>query len=98
MLVEIETGSIEWGTVLKLKFVVRKPDGFQALEQEQAVPVADSLVKRSRFLVNLELSGSQSGVWRIQVVAGGHVIGELPIEIRLPIAEPDPASSVQTAA
>jgi hypothetical protein len=87
LLVEIETGTIRPGTILDLKLVVRRPDGFQVHEQEQAVTVHDSLVRRSRFGATLEFSGSQPGLWRVQVIAGHEVIGEFPIEIRAPAHE-----------
>jgi hypothetical protein len=84
LLVEIETGTIEPGTILDLKLVVRSPDGFPVHEQRQTVTVQDSLVRRSRFVVTLEFSGSRSGLWRVQVLAGRQMIGEFPIEIRTP--------------
>ena len=37
LLIEIETGTINPGTILDLKLVVRNPDGFQVHEQGQAV-------------------------------------------------------------
>jgi hypothetical protein len=84
LFVELETGTIDPGTILDLKLVVRNPDDFQVHEQQQAVTVNDTLVRRSRFNVALEFSGSQSGLWRVQVLAGRQVIGEFPIEIRVP--------------
>jgi hypothetical protein len=84
LLVEIETGTIEPGTILDLKLVVRSPDGFQVHEKGQAISVHDSLARRSRFVVTLELSGSQPGLWRVQVLAGRRLVGEFPIEIRAP--------------
>jgi hypothetical protein len=84
VLVEIETGTIEPGTILDLKLVVRRPDGLQVNEQGQAITITDSLVRRSRFAVTLECSGSQPGLWRVQLLAGHRVIGEFPIEIRAP--------------
>jgi hypothetical protein len=82
--VEIETGPIAAGTVLDLKLVVLRPDGFHASEHEQKIVVEDSAVKRSRFAVTLELVGSQAGVWRVQVLGGLEVLGEYPIEVRTP--------------
>jgi hypothetical protein len=87
LLVEIETGTIEPGTILDLKLVVRSPDGFQTYDKRQPIMALDSLVRRSRFATNLELSGSQPGLWRVQVLAGIHVIGEFPIEVRAPAHE-----------
>lgn len=87
LLVEIETGTIEPRNILDLKLVVRSPDGFQVHEQRQAVTVHDSLVRRSRFGVLLEFSGSRSGLWRVQILAGRQEIGEFPIEIRAPAHE-----------
>jgi hypothetical protein len=84
LLVEVETGTIETGTILDLKLVVRSPDGLQVHEQAQSVTAVDSLVRRLRLAVTLECSGSQSGLWRVQVLAGPQVIGEFPIEIRAP--------------
>jgi hypothetical protein len=84
--VEIETGPIDAGTVLDLKLVVFRPDGFHVSEREQKIVVEDSAVKRSRFAVALELVGSQPGVWRVQVLAGLEVLGEYPIEVRVPPA------------
>jgi hypothetical protein len=84
LLVEVETGAIEPGTILDLKLVVRSPDGLQVHEQGQAIVVAHSLVRRSRFVVALECSGSQPEMWRVQVLAGRRVIGELAMEIRAP--------------
>ena len=66
LLVEVETGTIEPGTILNLKLVVRSPAGLQMYEQGQVVMARDSLVRRSRFCVALELSGSQPGLWRVQ--------------------------------
>jgi hypothetical protein len=87
LLVEIETGTIEPGTILDLKLVGRSPDSFLVYEQRQAVTVQDSLVRRSRFVVTLEFSGARSGLWRVQVLAGRQMIGEFPIEIRTPAHE-----------
>jgi hypothetical protein len=87
LFVELETGTIDPGTILDLKLVVRSPDDFQVHEQQQAVTVDNTLVRRSRFCVALEFSGSQSGLWRVQVLAGRQVIGEFPIEIRAPAHE-----------
>ena len=42
LLVEIETGTIEPGTILDLKFVVRSPDGFQTYDKRQAIMALDS--------------------------------------------------------
>jgi hypothetical protein len=84
LMVEIETGTIEPGTMLDLKLVVRSPDGLQVHEQGQTITVVDSLVRRSRFAVPLDFSGSQPGLWRVQVLAGPQVIGTFPIEIRAP--------------
>ena len=84
LLVEVETGTIEPGTILNLKLVVRSPAGFQVHEQGQVVVAHASLVRRFHFCVALEISGSQPGLWRIQVLAGPHIIGEFPIEIRAP--------------
>ena len=84
--VEIETGSIEPGTVLELKLVTLRPDGFHVSEHGQTIVVESSAVRRSRFAVTLELVGSQAGVWRVQVLAGPEVIGEYPIEVRVPPA------------
>lgn len=84
LLIEIETGTIEPGTILDLKLVVRNPGNFQVHEQGQVVTVQDQLVRRSRLAVALEFSGSQPGLWRVQVLAGRQVIGEFPIEVRAP--------------
>jgi hypothetical protein len=84
LFVEVGTGTLEPGTVLDVKFVVRSPDGFQVHEQRHDVPVLGSLVKRSRFAVTLEFSGSQSGLWYVQILAGCQVVGEFPIEVRAP--------------
>jgi hypothetical protein len=84
LLVEVETGTIEPGTILNLKLVIRSPDGLQVHERWQAVTAHYALVRRSRFVVTLEISGSQPGLWRVQVLAGPHVIGDFPIEIRAP--------------
>ena len=82
LLVEIETGTIAPGTILDLNLVVRNPDGFQVHNQGQPVTALDSLVRRSRIVATLEFSGSQLGLWHVQVLAGRKVIGEFPIEIR----------------
>jgi hypothetical protein len=84
LLIEIETGRIEPATLLDLKLVVRNPDWFQVHEQEQVVAVEESLVHRSRFAVVLDFSGSQPGLWHIEILAGRQVIGQYPIEIRAP--------------
>jgi hypothetical protein len=84
LLVEVETGTIEPGTILELKLVVRNPDGFQLHEQGQTVGVGEWLARRSRFGTVLNFSGSQAGLWNVQILAGRHVIGTFPFEIRLP--------------
>jgi hypothetical protein len=84
MFVEIGTGTIDPQTLLQLRLVVLTPTGFQTSELRQAITVEDSLVRKSRFLVTLELAGSHAGIWRVLVYAGDKVIGELPIEVRLP--------------
>jgi hypothetical protein len=87
LLVEVQTGTIEPGTILNLKLVVRTPSGFQVHEQVQPVAVNGLLVRRSRLFATLEFSGSQPGLWRVEVLAGDQVIGEFPIEIRAPIPD-----------
>ena len=84
--VEVETGTIECDTNLDLKLVVLRPDGFHVSEQAHTIVVENSPIRRTRFVVTLELPGSQAGVWRAQILAGPRVIGEYPIEIRLPAA------------
>ena len=84
LLIEIDTGTIEPEAILELALVVRRPDGFQVHERKQTVTVCNALVRRSRFATVLEFSGSQPGVWHVQVLAGRQVIGEFPIEIRVP--------------
>jgi hypothetical protein len=79
LFIEIETGTIEAGTILDLKLVVLRPDGFHVSEHEQKVVVEDSAVKRSRFAVPLELVGSQPGIWRVQVLAGLEVYSDSSI-------------------
>jgi hypothetical protein len=69
LLIEIETGSIEPGAILDLNLVVRSPDGFQVHERTEAVMVHRALVPRSRFVVTLDFSGSQPGLWRVQILA-----------------------------
>jgi hypothetical protein len=88
LLIEIETGAIASGTIIELKLRVQNPEGFQVLEKPQLirVPNASVLVRRTRFVVSLEINGSQVGVWHVYVMAATHVIGDFPIEIRLPIA------------
>ena len=84
LLIEIQTGTIEQGTLLKFGIVVRSPDGLIVHETKEIIPVDACLVRRSRACVRLEFSGSEPGVWRIQVLAGHQMIGEFPIEIRVP--------------
>jgi hypothetical protein len=86
LLVEIATGAIEPSTILDIKLAVRNPDGFLVHEKVHAITVSDSGVRRSRFGVTLEFSGSQAGLWRVQVLAGEHLIGEFPIEVQAPNA------------
>jgi hypothetical protein len=84
LLIEVQTGAIQSGSNLDLKIVVLNPDRFQVHEQLQTVAVGDGLVRRSRFFAMLEFTGSQSGLWRVQILAGPHMIGEFTIEFRLP--------------
>jgi hypothetical protein len=84
VLIETATGKIPAGSLLGLKIVVRSPEGFQVREQVQVIAVNDSLVQRSRFATRLEFSGSQAGLWRVQILAGREVIGDFQIEIRVP--------------
>ena len=84
LLVEVDTGSIESGAILMLKILVRSPNGFHVHEQEQLLTVVAGSIKKSRFLAGLEFSGSELGVWRIQIVAGPQVIGEWLFEIQAP--------------
>lgn len=86
LLVELETGTIAPEIVLGFKLVVNNPDGFQVLEQLHDVVVSDGLVRRSRFVAVLEFSGSVPGIWQVQILAGFILIGEFPIEIRMPMA------------
>jgi hypothetical protein len=90
LFIEVETGTIEAGTVLDLKLIVLRPDGFHVSEHEQKMLVENSAVRRSRVAVALELVGSQIGIWRVQVMAGPQVIGEYPIDVR---AQPVPADA-----
>jgi hypothetical protein len=92
LFVELETGEIEPpGTNLDLNLVVLRPDGFEAVRESQIITVEDSLVRRSRFAKALELVGSQGGIWHAQVRAGQKVIGDFPIEVRLPETTADVA-------
>lgn len=85
LFVEIETGTISpSGTNLELNLVVLRPDGFLLSQQNQIITVEDGLIRRARFVVGLELVGSQGGVWHVQVRAGPNLIADFPIEIRLP--------------
>jgi hypothetical protein len=86
LFIELETGAIEQGTVLKLKLVVNNPKGFQVLEQEQLITVGGGLVRKSRVARVLEFSGSDEGVWTVLVFAGKDSIGKVGIEIRTPEA------------
>jgi hypothetical protein len=85
LLIEIETGTIAPETILELTIRVKNPGGFQVLEKPQLFEVlnATELVRRSRCIVTLEFTGSQAGLWRVQVLADAQVIGEFPIEVRL---------------
>lgn len=83
LLIEVTTGAVEPGAILDVSIVVLNPTGFQVHEQEQTITISDALVRRSRFGATLEFTGSLAGVWRIQVLAGGRVVGEFPIEIRI---------------
>jgi hypothetical protein len=87
LLIEIETGTIAPETIIELQLRVQSPTGFQVLEKQQLVwvPNATELVRRTRFAVSLEFTASQAGLWYVHVVAATHVIGEYPIEVRLPI-------------
>jgi hypothetical protein len=81
VLIEIDTGTIEPGTMLELNIVVRSPDGFSTQTQVVAITTPDSLVRRIRFPSLLEISGSVFGLWRVCVLADSILIGELPLEI-----------------
>src|SRR5215203_5396159 len=81
--VEIATGSIEPQTILDLVLVVVSPDGLQVHEQKIAVRVEHTAVRRSRFAAVLEFSGSNAGVWQVNVLAGTTVLGHFPIEVRV---------------
>jgi len=82
LLIEIETGTIAPETIIELKLRVLNPAGFQVLEKQQLVwvPNVTELVRRTRFAVPLEITGSQAGVWHAQVLAATQVIGNYPIE------------------
>ena len=84
LLLQVDTGTILPGSMLDLKLVVRSPTAFKSMSKKRPLRSLNSLVRRSRIAVLLEFSGSQSGLWNVQVLAGHQVIGEFPIEIRLP--------------
>jgi hypothetical protein len=84
LLVEVNTGTIALGTVLDLDLVVRSPDGFQVLKQPTQIAIPEALIRRTRFITTLEFSGSQSGLWSIEILAGEQVVGDFSIEVRLP--------------
>jgi hypothetical protein len=82
LFVELGTGLIEPGTGLRLKLVARSPDGFLVIEQEEIIAVSDALNHRLRFCKVLEFTGSQLGLWHVQIIADSTVIGEFPFEVR----------------
>lgn len=83
--VEIDTGTISPpGSNLELTLAILRPDGFLLSQQSQIIAVESGPIRRSRFVVGLELVGSQGGVWHVQVRGGPKVIADFPIEIRLP--------------
>jgi hypothetical protein len=84
LFIEVGTGTIEPRTILELELVVRKPNGFQAFEQRLLVDVQDTTVHRTKLATVVELSGSESGLWRVQITGGAKVLRDFPIEVRLP--------------
>lgn len=92
LFVELETGTLEPpGTYLELTLIVLRPDGFETWRESQIITVENAPLRRSRFARTVELVGSQGGTWKAQVKAGHVLLGNFPIEVRLPETIPDAA-------
>jgi hypothetical protein len=80
----IDTGSIEAGTVLTFKVIVKDPTGFQVLEEPFHVLCGTGPVSRPSHIISLSFTGSQIGVWAIAVESGGKVHAKIGIDIKGP--------------
>jgi len=81
----IDTGSVEPGSALAFNVTVKDPTGFQVLKKPFSVSSSNaSAVSRPNLLVPISFTGSQTGVWTIEIVSGDIVFATLPIEIRGP--------------
>ncbi len=80
----IDTGSIKSGSLLALSVRVKDPTGFQVLERPFTVSCTAGPVSRPNYMIPISFSGSQTGIWSIEVVSGEIILGTLPIEIKGP--------------
>lgn len=84
----VDTGPIQSESVLAFKAIVKDPNGFQALDQPFAVPCGLGLVTRSSVIVPISFTGSQAGIWTIEIVAGEISLAQIAIEVRMPPVAP----------
>ncbi|SDS07380.1 hypothetical protein [Opitutus sp. GAS368] len=85
----IDTGSIEPGSSLSLSVLVKDPTGFQVVEKPFTVICTKGPVSRPNHVIPLSFTGSQAGVWSIEVVSGEIALGKLSIEIKGPKSDSD---------
>ena len=78
----IDIGSAEPESDLIFHVTVKNPTGFQVLKKASSITRHTSgSVSRPNILIPIAFTGSQTGVWTIEIASGGIVFAKLPIEI-----------------
>lgn len=81
----IDMGSLDLGSTLDFYVIVKDPTGFQVVTEPFSVSKGGgSLISRPNLLVSLSFTGSQTGVWTLEIISGGLTLSRLPIEIKGP--------------
>lgn len=84
IVVELETGALQPDTQIAVRLRILSPSGLQVLEVDRAVCVPEHAIRRTRFGAVLSFSGSEGGIWRVQVCAGEVVLREYGLLIKTP--------------
>jgi hypothetical protein len=80
--ITVDLGSTEPGATLAFHVVVKDPAGFQVLKQPFSITRQKTgPVSRPNILIPIAFTGSQTGVWTIEITSGAIVFAKHPIEI-----------------
>lgn len=80
----VECGRLDPSTLLRVAVAVENPEGTRVVvsEIDIEVPMNDSLVRRVRFLRDINLEITEPGVWKICLSSGEIALADYKIEFR----------------